>query len=69
MNAPNETLKTERIKRLPWVISTTGLKRTTLWRKEKEGTFPKRIKLSENAVGWKESEILSWIDSLQTVEE
>jgi prophage regulatory protein len=38
----------------------TGLSRTTRWRLEREGKFPRRRRLSQNAVGWLLSEILAW---------
>ena len=38
--------------------------RTQLWRKEREGTFPKRVQLGGNRVGYVESEIDAWIDAL-----
>ena len=34
-----------------------------IWRKEKAGEFPRRVKLGANRVGWIESEIESWISS------
>jgi prophage regulatory protein len=34
-----------------------------LLRKEAEGTFPKRIRLGENRIGWLEDEIDAWIDA------
>ena len=42
-----------------------GYCRSSLWRLEKAGEFPKRIKLTPNGrkVGWKLSEILEWIES------
>ena len=45
------------------VIQITGLSRSTIWRQEKEGTFPRRRKLSHRAVGWLKSEILFWLES------
>ena len=39
----------------------TGLSRTTRWRMEKKGDFPRHLRLSANAVGWLESEIAAWI--------
>ena len=40
----------------------TGLSRTERWRREKAGTFPKRVKLGGRVrVGWVESEIFDWI--------
>jgi len=43
------------------VKSVTGLSRTTRWRLEQAGSFPKRRKISTNAVAWLESEIHDWI--------
>lgn len=43
------------------VQEATGLSRTTLWRMEREGKFPKRRKLVGHRVGWLESEVEVWI--------
>lgn len=32
-----------------------------IWRNEKAGTFPQRIKLGPNRVGWSLHEVLDWI--------
>jgi prophage regulatory protein len=34
-----------------------------IWRLEKAGKFPKRVKLGEHRVGWSYKEILAWIDA------
>jgi prophage regulatory protein len=34
-----------------------------IWRKEKSGTFPPRIKLGPHRVGWSLREVLDWIDA------
>lgn len=39
----------------------TGLSRTTRWRLENAGKFPRRRQISTNAVAWLESEVLEWI--------
>ena len=39
----------------------TGLSRSTRWRLERAGKFPLRRSLSENAIGWLESEIQAWL--------
>jgi len=51
----------DRIIRAKEVQSMTGLSRVTIWRKEKNNTFPKRIPLGEVSVGWKLSEVQHWI--------
>lgn len=38
-----------------------GISKVTLWRMEKEGKLPARIKISDRAVGWTESSINEWI--------
>jgi prophage regulatory protein len=45
------------------VIRVTGLSRTTLWRLERQGDFPTRVRLGLNSVGWREDEIARWIDT------
>ena len=40
----------------------TGLSRTTLWRLERKGAFPRRIRLGANSVGWRDDEVQEWID-------
>ena len=41
----------------------TGLSRTSRWRLEQEGKFPKRYKISANAIGWLASDLEEWIAS------
>jgi len=38
----------------------TGLSRSTRWRLERQGKFPRRRRLSSNGVGWLLSEIEKW---------
>jgi prophage regulatory protein len=54
----------DRILRLPEVMRLTSLSKTTIWELEKAGNFPQRRQLTGKAVGWKESEIVAWIDGL-----
>ncbi len=49
------------ILRLPGVMARTGLKRSTIYVKMGESTFPLAIKLGPRAVGWDSDEIDSWI--------
>jgi prophage regulatory protein len=48
----------------PEVHRLTSLSRTTRWRLEREGKFPRRLRLSGNRIGWRADEILAWIESL-----
>jgi len=57
----------DKIRRLPWVMETSGFKRTAIWRHEKEGDFPKRVRLGSRNIGWRESEILAWVASREAV--
>ncbi len=45
----------------------TGLSRTSIWRLEKAGQFPKRVRLSAGAVGWRLSEVMAWLQDRQAV--
>ena len=46
-----------RILRLPAVSARTGYRKSSIYTKMKEGTFPTNVKLGSRAVGWIESEI------------
>ena len=46
------------------VLELSGLSLSTLARLEAIGRFPKRRRIGKNAVGWIESEIFSWMDSI-----
>ena len=47
----------------PEVERRTGLSRSTLYRKMRDGTFPVPLKVSARAVRWRESEIRAYVDS------
>jgi len=49
--------------RIRQVMQLTGLSRMTIYRLERDGRFPKRRRLSKNAVAWLESDISAWADS------
>lgn len=51
----------ERVLREPEVARLTGRSREQRWRDERAGSFPKRIRLGPNAVGWLESEVRAWL--------
>ena len=51
----------DRFLREPEVARVTGLSRTTRWRMERRGEFPRRRTISRNAVAWLASEIEAWM--------
>lgn len=51
----------DRIVRLKTVLARTGLSRSTLYRKIREGTFPQQVRISIHGAGWRESAINRWI--------
>ena len=52
-----------RFLRFPAVRARTGLSRTTIWRLERRGNFPRHRRISTNAVAWAEHEVAEWIRS------
>ena len=66
----NRSTATERLAAVPLrlirfsaVRDRTGLSRSTVWRLERHGSFPKHRRMSPNAVGWLEHEIDQWIET------
>lgn len=60
---PTADLPTEPQDRLlPWhaVRAITGISRTTAWRLQNAGEFPRPVVISRGRVGWRESEIAAW---------
>ena len=63
-----DVLRLERLQSVPLkflrfhaVRDRTGLSRSTIWRLERRGEFPKHRRISTNAVGWLEQEINEWM--------
>ncbi|MBB5348266.1 AlpA family transcriptional regulator [Desulfoprunum benzoelyticum] len=54
----------DRILRKPEVLSRSGLSDPTIWRMEKAGKFPRRVRLGGNSCGWFESEFDAWLNGL-----
>ena len=50
-----------RLLRFPAIRERTGLSRSTIWRLERRGAFPKHRRISPNAVAWVEDEVNVWI--------
>lgn len=54
---------TEEILRKPAVLALVGMKSTWLHEAVKAGEFPAPIRLGARAVGWRRSEVESWLAS------
>ncbi len=54
----------DRFIRIKEVISVTGLARNTIYRRMREGTFPRQIRLGPNSVAWLQSAISEWMSSV-----
>jgi prophage regulatory protein len=46
----------------------TGLSRTSLWRRVKDGSFPAPVRLGPNRVAWHMDDVRAWLDSLPRVQ-
>jgi len=53
----------ERLVRDPECGRRSGLSRTTRWKLEKQGRFPKRRRVAGRLCGWLESELVAWMHS------
>lgn len=62
MDASLQKGKEIRLIRLKDVIDKTGLPRSTLYRRMKEGRFPLNVSIGERTVAWVEHEIVDWIN-------
>lgn len=47
--------------RLPAVCRMTGLRRSTIYRMQASGQFPRRVKIGARAVGCIEREVQDWL--------
>jgi prophage regulatory protein len=63
VTAVTDRSRSLKLLRFPAVRERTGLSRSTIWRLEREGDFPRHRRISPNAVAWVEDEVLSWIQS------
>lgn len=57
-NAPT----TVKFLRLPSVENIVALRKSAIYAKVKDGTFPAPIKLSRRAVAWTETSIATWVN-------
>ena len=50
------------INRLPVVKARTGLSRSSIYLRMKQGQFPRSISLGNRAIGWLESDVNKWLE-------
>jgi len=55
-----------RLLRLPEVMARVGLKRSAIYQRMSEGTFPKSRSLGRKCAVWVEAEIDAWIRNVTT---
>lgn len=51
-----------KIMRRPAVLAACGISSTTMYRLLKAGDFPAPHRLGLRAVGWKESDVMAWVN-------
>ena len=56
-------MNTDRIVREPEATRISGLGRTRRHELAKEGKFPKKVKISDRASGYRLSELMAWLES------
>ena len=54
----------DRFMRIAEVTRVTALSRNTIYKRMREGTFPKQVKLGPNSVAWLQSDISAWMTSV-----
>lgn len=55
----------EEVWRKPRVLNAIGMGNTWLYESVSRGKFPKPVKLGERAIGWRKSDVIGWLDSLE----
>jgi prophage regulatory protein len=63
--APNSGPRLPRLVPFREVAQRVALSRSTIWRLERAGQFPRRRRLSVNKVAWWEPEIEEWLQNRQ----
>ena len=52
-----------RLLRRPEVLALTGLSTTSLYRRIREGTFPRPVRIGPNAVAWDSEAVEKWLEA------
>ncbi len=58
----------DRFMRIAEVTRVTALSRNTIYKRMREGTFPKQVRLGPNSVAWLQSDISAWMTSVMSDE-
>lgn len=58
------TAENDRFMRIAEVTRITALSRNTIYKRMREGTFPKQVRLGPNSVAWLQSDISAWMTSV-----
>lgn len=60
-----DSLPAAAVVRVPEVLRITGMSRTTLWRRCRDGGFPQPVRLPGSAIiGWRAGDVRRWLASL-----
>jgi prophage regulatory protein len=51
-----------KLRRLPWVLETTGDSRSGLYAKMSRGEFPRPVPIGARSVAWQEKLVLAWVE-------
>ena len=54
-----------RICRLAEIMEISGLSASSVYRQERAGLFPRRVKIGHTAVGWRYADIVVWLNARQ----
>ena len=52
-----------RFLRLPEILRRVPYSEAHIWRLEKAGKFPRRVRIGANRIAWVESEVNNWVSS------
>ena len=67
MDSKTHATYIDRIVRMPECIKLTGRSAASIHRDIQKGTFPQKVRLGENSVGFRLSCILKWIEEREVV--
>ena len=59
---PSGNRSQSRFLRLAEVLEMTGMGKTFIYDRMKEGSFPKQIQLGSRSVVWNEQEVITWME-------